>query len=109
MSTSTRTKSASPPTRSIVSGDVASSRERVGSGAPTACLIGPSDFGFGLGLAGSRRCTRLSRRAGAGGGWDTTRVTTAGGGGATAGGGVAAGGGGGAGGGVTRVAVVCSG
>lgn len=59
MSARTRKKRANPPRRSIVSGEVASSRERPGSGATATCLIGRSgfgvDFGFGRGLAGSRR------------------------------------------------------
>ena len=85
MSASTRTKSASPPRRSIVSGEVASSRERPGSGATATLVIGRSGFAFGFCFAGSRRSTRLSRRTEAGGGWDTTRVKTGAGGGATAG------------------------
>jgi hypothetical protein len=94
-----------------VSGEVASSRERPGSGATATFVIGrsASTFGFGLGLADSRRSTRLSRRTEAGGGWDTTRVKTGAAGGATAGGAVVAGAGGGAGGGVTLLADVWSG
>lgn len=86
MSARTSTNSASPPARSIVSGEVASSRERPGSGATATFVIARSGFTFGfvLGLAGSRRSTRLSRRAEAGGGWDTTRVKAGAGGGATA-------------------------
>ena len=42
MSASTRKKSASPPRRSIVSGEVASSRERPGSGAAATFVIGRS-------------------------------------------------------------------
>lgn len=106
MSARTRKKSANPPTRSIVSGEVASSRERPGSTEAADCVTGrlPLSFCFGFGL--SRFSTRLSRAAVAGGGWDATRVTTGGGGGVTAaGGGVDGGAGGGAGGGVTRVAV----
>ena len=108
MSASTRTNSARPPARSIVSGDVAFSRESSGSGPSASCWtfgsgFFSSDFGFGVG--GSRRSTRLSDRTGAGGGWDTTRVTTGADGVTAAGGGGGGGAAGGAGGGVTRVAV----
>ena len=49
-------KSASPPTMSNVSGEVASSREMPGSAGAAVCLTFDSGFGFGFGLgfAGSR-------------------------------------------------------
>ena len=117
MSARTRKNSASPPTMSNVSGEVASSRERLGSAEAAVFVPFGSGFDsvfFGLGFVVSRPRTRLSRRTDAGGGWDTARVRTGAGGGVTAAGGgfVAAGGGGvargGAGGGVVRVAG-CSG
>ena len=57
MSARTRKKSASPPTRSIVSGEVASSRERPGSAGAAVCVTGrlPVTFGFGFGLVGLGR------------------------------------------------------
>ena len=95
MSARTRKKSASPPTMSNVSGEVASSREMPGSAeAAVFVTFGSCFFGFGFDVTGSRFWTRLSRRTGADGGWDTIRVT-AGGGVAAAGGGVVGGGGGG--------------
>jgi hypothetical protein len=110
MSARTRKNSASPPTMSIVSGEVASSRERPGSaGAAVFVTFGSGCFVFlGLGFAAPRPRTRLSRCTEAGGGWDTTRVTTCAGGGVTAAGGGAVGGGweAGGGGGVARVAGV---
>lgn len=58
MSARTRTKSASPPTSSIVSGEVASSRESPGNAGAALCVTFGSGFGLvflGVGFAGSRR------------------------------------------------------
>jgi hypothetical protein len=101
MSASTSTNKASPPTRSIVSGEDTSSRVTLGRARRTATL---AVFALlTLGFAFTRLCTRVSRRtaaagAGAGGG-----VNTGGGGDTTTGCGARAGGGGG-GGGETRAA-----
>lgn len=57
MSARTRKNSASPPTMSNVSGEVASSREMPGSAGAAVCVTFWSRFGFVslvLGLAGSR-------------------------------------------------------
>ena len=53
MSARTRKKSASPPTRSIVSGEVASSREMSGSTEAADFVTGrlPLTFGFDLGVS----------------------------------------------------------
>lgn len=53
MSASTKTKRASPPMRSIVSGEVTSSRVRLGSARRTACLavLARLTFGCVFGLA----------------------------------------------------------
>jgi hypothetical protein len=114
MSARTRTNNASPPARSIVSGEVTSSRARFGRARLTATLadLARLTFGCAFGLA---LCTRAWRRTGAagacaggggvitgaGGGGDTTTDCGEGDGGG-GGGGVtrAAGGGGGEGGGV---------
>ena len=55
MSARTRKKSASPPTMSNVSGEVASSREMPGSaGAAVFVTFGSGFFGFGFDVTGSR-------------------------------------------------------
>jgi hypothetical protein len=65
MSARTSTKSARPPARSIVSGEVASSREMLGRALLTATLAVRArlslGFGFALGLAVSRVCARVAR------------------------------------------------
>jgi hypothetical protein len=103
MSASTSTKRASPPTRSIVSGEVTSSRLRLGRARRTAtlALLALLTFGFAV----TRFCTRVSRRTGAAGAGAGGGVKTGAGGGDTAAGwGVGAGGGGGGGGDETRAA-----
>lgn len=103
MSASTSTNSASPPTRSIVSGEVTSSRVRPGRARLTACLAVLARLAFGLAV--SRFCTRVSCRTGAAGAGAGGGVNAGGGGDTSSGCGEGAGGGGGgAGGGVTRAA-----
>ena len=71
MSARTRKNSASPPTMSNVSGEVAWSRVSVGVAATatfTPSFLGFA-LGFGLGLADSRLSARVSRRGWVAGGW----------------------------------------
>jgi hypothetical protein len=62
MSASTRTNRASPPASSIVSGDVTSSRVRLGRVRRTACLAVRDRLAFGCSF-GFARCA--GRRTGA--------------------------------------------
>ena len=62
MSASTRTKSASPPRRSIVSGEVASSRERPGSGGAAVFVIGRSGFTLASASASRARAVEHGSR-----------------------------------------------
>ena len=71
MSATTKMNSASPPTMSNVSGEVAWSRvsEAVAATATFAPSFLGFDLGFDLGLAVSRLSARVSRRVWVAGGW----------------------------------------
>ena len=105
MSHRTRTKSASPPIRSIESGELASCRPRLGRALLVACFVVRSRAGFFLAVWRFRACV-CARRVGAAGA-EAGGCTSSGAGGETSRGdwGEAGAAGGGAGGGETRVVV----